>query len=125
MKTAAGSPRRLGTRLLEAEPGAEAEEPRAQGFVDVAHAQVGVEAGAGATDALQDERLVEQVEAVHTQGQTEVLEGELLLEAAVEVEDVVEPVGVRRLELDLNGPPGCGVREVAGADPVIEGSRVP
>src|SRR5260370_26578973 len=93
---------RAAPRLLEAEPSAEAEDRRAQGIVDEAHAHGGVEGRAGASDSLQDEGLVEQVEAVHAQGQTEVLEGELLLEPAVEVDDVVDPVGVRRLELHLH-----------------------
>src|SRR5579864_574815 len=86
---------RAAPRLLEAEPSAEAEDPRAQGFVDEADAVRGGVGAPGASDTLQDEGLVEQVEAVHAQGQTEVLESELLLEAAVDVDDVVEPVGVR------------------------------
>src|SRR5205807_7268200 len=116
---------RAAPRLLEAEPSAEAEDPRAQGFVDEAHAQGGVEAGAGASDSLQDEGLVEQVEAVHAQGQTEVLEGELLLEPAVDVDDVVEPVGVRRLELHLHRGPGLRGVGVEAADAVVVGLGIP
>src|SRR5579864_9551136 len=69
--------------LAEAQGGTEAEDPRREHFLDVfgrGHPGVAL--------ALQDGVVVQQVEAVEADGQAEVVELEVLADAAVEHEDV-------------------------------------
>src|SRR5260370_32780829 len=105
-------------RLLEAEPCAEAEAPRAHHLVD--ESRGGRHRGRAVRELplpLQDECLVEDVEAVGSQGQAEVLEGELLLDAKIEIDDVVEPVAVRGADLDdLAAGARAGDAELARAE---------
>src|SRR5436305_15319774 len=92
-KTAGGrAPRRRccwsGERpvLPEAHAGADAEDPRAGDLTNVVRG-----ADRHPMLALQAVRFVEDVEAVHAQGEAEVAEGELLLHASRDDVAVVEP----------------------------------
>src|SRR4051812_42960887 len=74
-----------GLRSAEAQPGAETDDAGADDLADEVRRGLLLP-----MVALEDVGLVEQVEAVHTQGQAEVAEGELLLDAGVDHVDVVE-----------------------------------
>src|SRR6185295_16452786 len=74
----------------EADAQAEAIDAGAGDLADVVRARL-----PEAVVPLQDVRLVEQVEHVHAQGEAEVAEGELLLDAGIDHVDVVEAELVR------------------------------
>src|SRR6185369_5208561 len=132
LKSAGGrAPRRfspLGDGLAEAEPGAEAEDPRAGDFAHPVRQRgervVGVRADLQPVLALLDEALVEDVEAVRADREAEVTERELLLQAAVEDADVVDPERVRLVRHLHPGEARDAVAEGVAQTDVV-GDRIP